>query len=517
MVRLLLLTFVVLSNATAAEPLTAKIDDAIRTKAGQAPLSPPADDAEFIRRVYLDLAGHIPTRNETHRFLHDRQPDKRSRLINQLLASSDYPKRMADQFHVMYMERLGEHADWSAYLQQSFAKNKPWNMMAKEILRADSSNTEAKGASFFISKRLENYGQQAVDYSALTRDIGRLFLGKNLQCAECHDHLFIPEYKQHDFKGLFAFVQNAYLSDEKTATVGEKPLQGKIPFSSVFKKVPREIGPTIPGGKEIEVKTFKKGEEYAVPPEPKVKKPGQLKFSPLALLSEQLTTAETADFSRNFVNRIWFMFLGRGLVHPLDLHHADNPASHPAVLTLLAEEFVKHQYDIKWLISVITQTEVYQRSSKLPTGITKAEPAMFTTALEKRLSAEQLLASFQTALGVTIDANGKAKIIKAYANTAREPEDEIAPMLKGALFLLNDPLVLGWLEPKSNPLLQQWAAKTDADLPMELYLTILSRQPSASEQQTVQDYLKKHASNRPTAVSRIAWALLASTEFGINH
>lgn len=500
-----------------ADPLATRIDQLIGEKAKSAKLSSPADDAEFLRRIILDLAGRVPTRDETAKFLADTSTGKRAAMIDSLLNGPDYPKRMSDQFHVMFMERLGDHADWATYLQEAFKTNKPWNVMAKDMLRADAGDPAAKGASYFMSKRLENYGQQPVDYSALTRDIGRLFLGKNLQCAECHDHLFIADYKQKDFKGLSAFVQNAFLNDEKTASVGEKPLAGKVPFMSVFKKVPKETGPGLPGGKELEVAVFKKGDEYTKAPDPKTKNPGRLKYSPLTLLSEQIPSKDTPDFARNAVNRIWFLMLGRGIVHPLDLHHAGNPPSHPELLTLLAEEFVSHGYDIKWLIAEIARSQTYQRSSRLPEGVAKAEPHLFTTALEKRLSSEQLLASFLTVLNVKADAAAKAKIMKAYANAPRDPEDEIAPMLKGALFLLNDPLVLGWLAPQPGSVVDGLSKKSDGELADELYMTALSRRPTHAEKETVNAYMGKHATKRPEAVARILWAMLASTEFGINH
>src|SRR5262249_47781757 len=148
------------------------------------PASARGDDAEFLRRIYLDLAGRIPSVQEARAFLQDNADDKRTKLVDRLLAGPDYPRRMAEQFHIMFMERLGDNPDWSKYLLSSFEKNKPFDEMTREILSA-SREESAKGAAFFLSKRLENYGQNPVDYPALTRDIGRLFLGVNLQCAQC--------------------------------------------------------------------------------------------------------------------------------------------------------------------------------------------------------------------------------------------------------------------------------------------------------------------------------------------
>src|SRR5688500_12021581 len=186
----LLLLIAAAASGSAAEPLHAAIDRHIAAGANGATLSPPADDAEFLRRVTLDLAGRIPTADEARAFLADRSPDRRAKRIDQLLAGPEYAARMSDLFHVWLMERQGDHPDWAAWLQSAFETNKPWDRMAREMLRAAAADPKARGASFFLAKRLENYGQNPVDYPGLTRDVGRLFLGKNLQCAECHDHLF---------------------------------------------------------------------------------------------------------------------------------------------------------------------------------------------------------------------------------------------------------------------------------------------------------------------------------------
>ena len=166
--------------ASAGEPLHQRIDRLILAKAGGKPVGAVADDAEFLRRVHLDLAGRIPSVEQTRAFLQDTSADKRARVIDQLLAGPDYARRMQEAFHVVLMERLGDHPEWTKYLHSSFEANKPWDQMVREILRASPKNDAAKGAAFFYAKRLENYGQNAVDYSGLTRDVGRLFLGMDL-------------------------------------------------------------------------------------------------------------------------------------------------------------------------------------------------------------------------------------------------------------------------------------------------------------------------------------------------
>ncbi len=504
----------------AAEPLHLQIDRIIETKAQRdsVPLSAKSDDAEFLRRASLDLNGRIPTAKETRAFLADTSADKRTKLVDALLAKPEYAKQLASTMNIMLMERLGEHAEWSKFLEDSFAANQPWNTTVQQILRADHKVEATRGAGFFLSKRLENYGQNPVDYSALTRDVGRLFLGKNLQCAECHDHLFIEDYKQADFQGLHGFFKNTMLVDAKLPRVGEKPTLEKVKFASVFIHLEMETAPVLPGGKMIEIPTFAKGKEYSVLPDRKTKEPGEPAFSTLAAIAKELPRAENRDFVRNAVNRFWFILLGRGIVHPLDLHHAKNPPSHPELLDLLAEEFIAHNFDVKYLLREIALTKTYQRASILPA---KAEPAKhtkyFATAIEKRLHAETLSTLIGLSTESTIPAPLSAKFNKAFANQPREAEDEIETSLKGVLFLLHDDGVLSLLKPKAGNLANRVSQLNDTAIVEELFLAILTRMPSAEEAAAVTAILKKAGEKKAEAIGTIAWALLASMEWGVNH
>lgn len=514
-----------------AQPLHTRIDEAIAARAGGRCASSPADNAEFLRRVYLDLAGRIPTVEESRCFLADKSagqsPEKRLALIDKLLASPDYARRMAELFHVMLMERLGDNGPWKQYLESSFAANKPWQEMAREILRADPADEANRGAAFFYAKRLDHYGQNPVDYPGLTRDVGRLFLGVDLRCAQCHDHLYIDDYKQADFQGLFAFFENTYLNDLAAPTVGEKPTTQKVAFMSVFTKIEQQTAPRLPGGTELTIPPLAKGEEFLQPPDKKTKSPGTLKFSPLAALAEQLPRADDRLFTRNIVNRLWFVMFGRGLVHPLDLHHSGNPPSHPELLELLAAEFAAHGFDMKWLLRELALSQAYQRSGLLPTG-EAAPPELFLSALEKRLSAEQLARGMLEATGersrLEAAEGGKplvelqAKFVKAFANAPREAEDAFSPSLASALFTLHDASVLDLLTAKPGNLADRLGKAADGNsLADELYLAVLSRMPSEVERAEVGDYLAKHADRRPAAIEQLIWSLLASTEFLVNH
>lgn len=507
-----------------------QVDQQIAKVAGRGPVL--CNDAEFVRRLYLDLIGRIPTADEARNFLSDTALDKRVKLIDQLLASPEHPRRMAEAFQVMLMERLGDNPEWAKFLRHSFEKNKPWDQLVREILSPNADDAETRGSAFFLSKRLENYGQQAIDMPGLTRDVGRLFLGVDLQCCQCHDHLFIEDYKQVDFQGLHTFLAHTSIrSDMKFPAIAEKVVDKKTEFMSVFKKEPKTTGPRLPFGTEVEVPTFPKGEEFAVAPDRAKNLPGQPKFSPLTILSQQLPAPENTRFSRNAVNRVWFLLLGRGLVHPLDLSHSANPPSHPEVLELLAREFTAHKFDLRWLMKELAQTQAYQAAGEVSATDANLKPETFLVALEKPLSAEQFLLSVLQSTGelarlkaakpdagdALIPDDLRAKFVKAFANPPREPEVEFAPSVKGALFIMNDDVVLNWLKPAGGNLIERLAATTEPDkLADELYLSILSRLPTAEERAELAAHLTANP-DRPVALGQYAWALLASTEFAVNH
>lgn len=516
-------------GALAEEPIHRRIDQLIEAAAG-GPLAPVATDAEFLRRAYLDLAGRIPSVEETRSFLADADPGKRTKLIDRLLAGDDHVRRLSQVLHVMLMERLGDHEEWQRYLRDSVKVNKPWDTLVREILNPNSEDETTRGSALWFTKRLENYGQNPVDVPGLVRDVGRHFLGIDVQCAQCHDHLFVDEYKQEFYHGLFAFVGQAEIrQDVKFPAVAQKPLEKKVEFLSVFVQKPMSVGPKLPGGTEIDVPTFAKGEEFEQPPDKKTRFPGTPKFNTLRLLSEQLPRAENKPFTRNIANRLWWMMMGRGLVEPLDLAHVGNPPSHPELLDLLASELAAHQFDMRWLLREIASSQAYQRSGVAADEAAVSSPQQsYRIALEKPLSSEQMLASIRQALGdakpLVIDTREKewtewqTRFDKALANPPREPEVGHNPTVKTALFLMNDATVLGWIKPEGENLAVRLAKESDAaKFTDELYLAVLSRQPSDEERSAVGEFLASRADRREKAIGSLIWSLLASNEFCANH
>ncbi|HWE02483.1 MAG TPA: DUF1553 domain-containing protein [Tepidisphaeraceae bacterium] len=538
-------------------PLHDRIDRMIAANAG-GPVAPPAGDAEFLRRVYLDLAGHVPSSADARLFLADTAPDKREKLIDALLAGPDYPRRMADAFDVMLMERrLRGDTPWHKYLETSFAADKHWDDLTREILCPDAENPGTRASAFFYVKRLEQTGANPVDYPLLTRDIGRLFLGVDLKCAQCHNHKYIKDYKQVDFQGLLAFVGQTFIRRDVKGgpAIGEKPLVKKIDYVSVFHPSDKfETGPRVPFGTEMQMPSLKKGEEWAQKPDPRTKFPGVPKFDTLRLLADQTARADNEKFKQNIVNRLWFLMMGRGLVNPLDLSNSENPPSHPALLNLLAEKFANSRFDIKSFIRELALTRIYQRTSLLSGDNATAPPESYRVANAKRMSAEQIAQSMLVATAqleavraikeqkvkpVAVDPTADAappeekamassarvplnvvyqKFVAAFGSPAGEAEVEFAPSVAGALFVSNEKFILAWLQPEPGNLAGKLSKIDDPKaLADELYLSVLTRSPTDDERADVAAFLTKHAAERDKAIGEMEWALLASTEFCVNH
>jgi hypothetical protein len=515
--------FAIVLSATvglsAAEPLPSQIDKQIGAAydgktAGQ------ADDAEFVRRLYLDLAGRIPTSAEAKAFLDDKSKDKRAKLVDKLIDGPEYARRMTEAFHTMLMERRGEHAEWTKFLTTAFEKNEPWDLIVRCLVDPPEDDEAHRGAAWFAVNRLSKVGQQDTDYPGLTRDIARLVMGMDLQCAQCHNHLFINDYKQIDFQGLYTvYLNTAIRTDTQFPAIRENLMTKKIEFSSVFDQKPLSVGPRVPGMQEVSIPALPKGEEYLVPPDPKTKKVGIPKFSPLAELAEQITSADNYGFRENIANRLWWLMMGRGVIDPLDQRHGANPPSHPELIKLLADELMARKYDMKSLLRDIAKSDAYARSSRWSTagGAKRPEPHTYAVATSKPLSAEQMYHSVLTASGPhaeesftvpgvekPVSVNDlKAKFTKALANPPKEPELEFAPSVKSALFLMNDNAILTLFKPQGKNLVARLVDLKDAGaIADEMYLAMLSRRPTDEEKADVAD---------------LAWALAGSTEFCLNH
>jgi uncharacterized protein DUF1549/uncharacterized protein DUF1553 len=523
-------------RSLAAPPLHERIDRAAAAEKGaDKNAAPTASDPEFLRRVTLDLTGTLPTAAEVRAFLKDSTPDKRTRLIDRLLASPEYARHMADVFDVMLMERRADkyvpRAAWLEYLRTSFADNKPWDVLVRELLSADGTDPKTRAAAKFF---LDRDGEP----NTMTRDVGRLFLGINLQCAQCHDHPLVAHYKQEQYYGIFAFLSRSYLFTDKAKnlTVLAEKGEGEVTYQSVFdpKKETKKSLPVVPGGTAIKEPALEKGKEYKVVPAKGVRPVPT--FSRRAQLAGQIASAENGRFRRNIANRIWALMMGRGLVHPLDMDHPDNPPSHPELLALLADDIAATKFDVRHFLREVALSKTYQRSSEPPAGVKEVAPTSLAVARLKPLSPEQLAWALMQASGLT-DAERKAlgkgateaalharlagnvaPFVATFGSKPGQPQGHFEATLGQALFLANGKTVRGWLAPRAGNLTDRLGRlKTDDAVADELYLSALTRPPTDEERKEVAAFLKGRTGDRTAALQELAWALLASAEFRFNH
>ncbi len=523
--------------ARAAAPLHQRIDQEIAAKMPdfEARAAPLADDEEFVRRIYLDLTGIIPTPDQARAFLKDPSPDRRTRLIDSLLNSPAYARHMAQVFDVLWMERRPDKyvpdAQWQEFLRAAFAANKPYDQLVREVLSADGSDPATRPAARFYLDRL---GEPHL----ITRDVSRLFLGMNLQCAQCHDHPLVNAYKQDHYYGLYAFFSRSYLYNDpakKQAVLAEKA-EGDVSYQSVFApKVTKKTGPRLPDGPPVPEPALPKDKAYRVAPVQN--RPGIPRFSRRAALPGLLASAANEHFRRAAANRFWALLIGRGLVDPVDFDHADNPPSHPQLLDLLAGEFARSQFNVKMLLRELALSRTYQRSSRMPAGRPLPPENRFALAPLRPLSPEQLAWSAMQATGVVaserqaLGAKATETILaarlgknlspfaKIFGGRPGDPADlGFQATLDQTLFLRNGTLVRSWLAPRPGSLTQRLLQIKDGGaVADELFLSVLTRRPSAAERAEVQQLLAQHPADRGAALQELTWALLASAEFRFNH
>jgi hypothetical protein len=480
------------------------------------------------------LTGTIPTSEAARAFLRDSALDKRARLIDRLLASPEYARHLATAFDVLLMERRPDkhvpHVQWTEYLRSSFAVNKPWDQLVRELLSTDGTDPKTRPAARFLLDR-------EAEPNLETRDIGRLFLGMNLQCCQCHDHPLVVDYKQEHYYGIYAFLNRTFLFTEKSkgAVLAEKA-EGEVSFQSVFDpaKVTKTTGSRLPFGKPVVEVKFDKGKEYEVAPANGVRPVP--KYSRRSQLAPQLIGRDDTQFKRNAANRLWALMMGRGLVHPLDMDHSANPPSHPELLTLLADEFAAMKFDIRAFLRELALSRTYQRSSELPAGLKEAPPTSYLTAHLKPLTPEQLAWATMQAAGLTDaerlalgknanEANLYARLtgnvapfLKTFGSQPGLPQQGFQATLDQALYLANGGTVRGWLTPRAGNLTDRLTRLKDTKaVAEELYLCVLTRLPGADESEEVAKYLQGRDKDGPAALEEMAWALLASAEFRFNH
>ena len=359
-----------ISVATADAPLLRdRIDQATAGQWGNADW-PLADDAEFVRRIHLDLIGQIPSVETVRSFLADGAVDKRARLVESLLDDPRFVRRLADWYDVSVMERRPAvnvpREEWIGFLRRSFEDDKSLRRLGYELLVADGTDERGRAAARFLLDR-------DVDTNVLVRDVGRLWFGVDLQCAQCHDHPHINSYRQSDYYGLYAALLRSSLFKDAAgkAFVAEKA-DGEHEFVSVFTEDKGTAKARLIDGWIVPDGPIPTELPYVVAPADGVRAVPSM--SRRERFAEALLDSPDRSFARNWSNRLWALLFGRGLVQPLDLHHADNPASDPVLLEALTDGLIENDFSARSFVREVVLSRTYQATFDIERAMA-ADPA----------------------------------------------------------------------------------------------------------------------------------------------
>ncbi|MDR3636303.1 MAG: DUF1549 and DUF1553 domain-containing protein [Isosphaeraceae bacterium] len=506
--------------ARGARALTETIDRLLAAKWTESNVHPaaPADDAEYLRRVYLDLVGKIPTVSEARDFLEDTSPDKRQRLVESLLDSSAYLTRATEIYRSMLLPEADTDGQarqlaptFEAWLRKRVSDNAGYDQIVREVLTVRLGGRGRRGGNAFDPKAepspLAFYVAKEAKPENLASGAARVFLGIRLECAQCHNHPF-ARWKREEFWGLAAFfagVGKPGKNDAVTMSVNETPNKHEL---------------AIPGTAKIVQASFLGSEE----------KPrwGRRADSGRDVLADWMLAPENPYFTRAAVNRVWARFFGVGLVEPIDDMGEDNPPAHPELLDELARQFRSHDYDLRFLIRAITATKAYSLTSAVGRAET-ASSQMFAAMPVRSLSSGQFFDTVAQATGyrengprnLFFEGTAKTQFLELFANRDEKPTEGQTSILQ-ALSLMNGPLTSSVTTLKTGDTL---AAVSDAPFLdtagriETMYLATLTRRPRPDETDRLVKYVEAAGPEKGQgkALADVFWALLNSPEFRFNH
>lgn len=529
-------------TAMAAEPrtsdadvraLTEQIDRHIskgwaEVRAEPAPL---ADDAEFLRRVYLDLAGRIPTVEEARTFLDDAGPNRRARLVERLLSGPRYVTHLTNVYRALLIPEAGnnfqvrlQQAPFETWLRQQVAKDAGYDKLVRDLLTAPVGGVGGLGgaAALFGSDPgpITFYLAKEFKPENLAAGTARVFLGVSVECAQCHNHPF-AEWKRDQFWSFAAFF-----SGIKSQRAMDFLLPGPEDASR------REI--SVPGTGRVVQAKFLDGKE------PQWKG----RTGTRVTLADWVTSPDNPYFARATVNRMWAYFYGTGLVEPIDeMVGSSSVSSHPELLDLLAKEFAAHKFDVKYLIRAITASKAYQLSSAA-THASQGERTLFARMPLRGLTAEQLFDSVAMATGYR-DSGGGDDLITGIVGgqrsarsefltkfTVAERPTDIQTSVLQALTLMNGKVIADATSLEKSETLTAVVDAPFANTPDRieaLYLATLSRKPDSSELQRALAFVQEATRGAKSkddkarqvayrnAIGDVFWALLNSPEFVVNQ
>ena len=495
------------------------IDEAVFAKLRQMNVRPadPASDREFVRRVYLDAIGLLPTPHEVRSFLQDTGGDKRSRLVDRLLERPEYASHWTVRFEDWFRNcqlhsqgrSMGVFKDW---VRDWLAADRPYDEFVRNLLTSTGDTMLNPGANFWHPAT--DFMLKEFSVTKVTPTVSRLFLGVRMECAECHNHP-LENYTQDDFYGLAAFfarlrVKHGYGEYRRTWYLDE---EGEVEHP-VTKQ---QVAPKFLGGDIPDIPTGADRRE---------------------ILADWIVSPENPYFARATVNRLWHQYFGTGIVEPYDDFRSTNRPSNPELLDRLAEFFVSNGYRLKPLHRVILNSRTYQLSSQADDTPSPLQRTLFARYQARKLPAEVLL----DILGQVTDVphpfdgypagtsakdiyvpDGPDYFLVTFGLPRRDILKERAqePTLSQALHLMNGPAVRDKVEARDNILGELLTLEsTDDNVVVALYERAYARLPSQSEQDRIARFIadeKAAGRSRRRAFENVLWAVLNSEEFQLNH
>ncbi len=470
-----------------------------------------SSDADFVRRVWLDLTGLPPTPERAKAFLADASPSaaKREKLIDELLGSKDYIEFWTNKWADLLQcnsANLGEKGVWifRNWIRDSIAKNKPYDQFVRDLLLAEGSAYKNPAANYYRVLR---------ETPKMTEDVSQTFLGVRFTCAKCHDHPFErwTQNQYYQFSAYFARVgvKSGQLPGEEVVfrKYDENDLEVKHPKTNM------EVAPKVPFGQTEDVSKAADRRPAFV---------------------EWLASKDNPMFARAISNRVWSYFFGRGIIDPVDDIRSSNPASNPELLDALTDDFVKGGFDLRKLMRAICLSRTYQ-SSLVTNKWNEDDKINFSHALPRRLSAEQLmdaiaavtethpkLAGVPQGMRAAEIADGPVAgddFLSLFGRPSRrsscECERTANLTLSHAMNLINGDTVGAALNQPDNRIAK--LVKSEADdkkLVEEIYFAVLNRPPTEKEITSVN---LAQAPTRLEGAQDLAWALMNSPAFLFNH
>jgi len=463
-------------------------------------------DEVFLRRVYLDIVGILPTREEYQRFLERKEPNKRELLIEELLSRKEFIELWVMNWAELLQIRSSNDVSKKAmllyynWLEDRLSRNVPMDQMVRELLGS-------RGGTF--ENPATNYFQSETDTLKVAENVAQVFMGMRIQCAQCHNHPF-DRWTQNDYYGFAAFFSQ----------IGRK--RGEDPRETiVFNGGSGEVRHPV-GGRVMKPK-FLGGET-----------PELAGRDRREVLANWLASPENPYFARNLANRVWAHFFGRGIINDVDDVRVTNPPVNPELLDELAKRFTGYKYDLKALVRDICNSRTYQLDTR-PNESNRGDSGNFARAAIRRIKAEVLLDAISQvtetknkfpglplgARAVQIaDGSVSNYFLTTFGRARRESvcacEVVLEPNLSQALHLLNGDTVARKI--RAGGLIRRLLGekKPPREIIEELYIRCLSRKPSENEQSRFQEALASEP-NQETALEDIFWALLNSREFIFNH